>query len=78
MDAGALREHVGRTLPAHMVPSGWVALDSLPLTPNGKVDRKALPDPEPARAGAGNGAPYVPPRGPIESRAANPICSTRG
>ncbi len=37
-----LREHLGRTLPAYMVPSAYEFVDRLPLTPNGKVDRKAL------------------------------------
>jgi acyl-coenzyme A synthetase/AMP-(fatty) acid ligase/acyl carrier protein len=33
-------------LPAHMVPSIWVELESLPLSLNGKINRKALPDPD--------------------------------
>jgi len=33
---------LGTRLPAHMVPSELVALDSMPLTPNKKIDRKAL------------------------------------
>ncbi|MEU0885328.1 amino acid adenylation domain-containing protein [Lentzea sp. NPDC005914] len=37
----ALRTHLQRTLPRHMVPS-IETTDALPLTPNGKLDRKAL------------------------------------
>ncbi|MEO6549145.1 MAG: non-ribosomal peptide synthetase, partial [Ferruginibacter sp.] len=32
-------------LPAYMIPSFWVEMDSFPLTPNGKIDRKNLPLP---------------------------------
>ncbi|MEV4224009.1 amino acid adenylation domain-containing protein [Nonomuraea sp. NPDC049725] len=41
-DCPALRTRLAATLPAYMVPSRVIRLDSLPLTPNGKIDRRAL------------------------------------
>ncbi|MER6539319.1 amino acid adenylation domain-containing protein [Streptomyces sp900105755] len=41
-DPQALREALGATLPAYMVPSAFHRQDSLPLTANGKIDKKAL------------------------------------
>jgi thioesterase domain-containing protein/acyl carrier protein len=35
-------------LPAYMVPSVCIELDTLPLTPNGKIDLASLPEPEPS------------------------------
>ena len=40
-----LTQYVGEHLPAFMLPSRFVRLDSIPLSENGKVDRSALPDP---------------------------------
>jgi amino acid adenylation domain-containing protein/non-ribosomal peptide synthase protein (TIGR01720 family) len=60
--AGELRAFVQTTLPEHMTPALFVALERMPLTPNGKVDRAALPRPD-AAAGA---ARYVEPSGEVE------------
>jgi amino acid adenylation domain-containing protein len=49
-DAEAFRAHLRRTLPDFMVPGAFVTLDRLPLNTNGKVDRRALPEPDPAAA----------------------------
>jgi acyl carrier protein len=45
-DTEALRQHLQRTLPDHMVPTAMVQLDRLPLSANGKLDRNALPAPD--------------------------------
>ncbi|WP_435592527.1 amino acid adenylation domain-containing protein [Nocardia sp. bgisy118] len=42
----ALKAAVGERLPAYMVPTVIMVLDSVPLTPVGKVDRRALPAPD--------------------------------
>ncbi|MEM6456094.1 MAG: amino acid adenylation domain-containing protein, partial [Acidobacteriota bacterium] len=51
-DPAALRRHLDRSLPAYMVPSGWVTRDALPRLPNGKIDRAALRAHGDAQAGA--------------------------
>jgi amino acid adenylation domain-containing protein len=40
-----LRDHLRRSLPDHMVPAVFIALEALPLTSSGKVDRRNLPAP---------------------------------
>jgi hypothetical protein len=48
-----LRRHLQDTLPAYLVPTGFVVLDTLPSTPNGKIDRAALPAPSRSAAPMG-------------------------
>jgi Acyl-CoA synthetases (AMP-forming)/AMP-acid ligases II len=61
-----LRRHLAATLPAHLVPTGWVPLDALPLTVTGKVDLVALPAPGPEPA-----AEFVPLRTDAEALVAS-------
>ncbi|WP_082393004.1 amino acid adenylation domain-containing protein [Nocardia arizonensis] len=50
VDVAAVRSHVARQLPVHMVPAAITVLDRIPLTPVGKLDVAALPEPELPRA----------------------------
>ncbi|HEX2206978.1 MAG TPA: amino acid adenylation domain-containing protein [Longimicrobium sp.] len=43
--AAALRAFLGGSLPEHMIPTAFVAMEALPLTASGKTDRRALPAP---------------------------------
>ncbi|MFJ3793088.1 amino acid adenylation domain-containing protein [Kitasatospora sp. NPDC090091] len=52
-EPGALRKHLGQSLPDHMVPAAFVALPALPLTANSKLDERALPAPEFGEAAKG-------------------------
>lgn len=48
VDRERMRAYLSATLPDHMIPSFYVRVDALPRTSSGKVDRKSLPDPQPA------------------------------
>ncbi|NKX88808.1 amino acid adenylation domain-containing protein [Nocardia coubleae] len=45
VDTAELTAFAERSLPAHMVPTVLMELDTIPLTPVGKLDRRALPAP---------------------------------
>ncbi|MGV4989156.1 amino acid adenylation domain-containing protein, partial [Streptomyces sp. NRAIS4] len=59
-DIALLRDHARARLPAHMVPSAFVELDTLPVTPNGKLDRAALPAPDFTTAAGSGRPPHTP------------------
>ncbi|TNJ42304.1 non-ribosomal peptide synthetase [Phaeobacter sp. B1627] len=65
-DEAALRQHIRDRLPAFMLPSHLIQLDSLPLSPNGKVDRKSLPAPATSRGRAEIEATRDIPKGLLE------------
>jgi aspartate racemase len=66
--AAELRDYGKKELPEYMVPANVVFLESFPLTPNGKVDRRALPEPQPADSNSAQG--FVAPRDEFEAKMA--------
>jgi amino acid adenylation domain-containing protein/thioester reductase-like protein len=63
-----IRTELERLLPAYMVPSLFVFLDSLPIGPNGKLDRRRLPEPVDAQRAT---AEFVAPRNELEQTLAD-------
>ncbi|MCX5880282.1 MAG: amino acid adenylation domain-containing protein, partial [Deltaproteobacteria bacterium] len=47
-----LCSHLATTLPAFMIPSFFMEIESFPLNPNGKINRQALPSPFDAETAA--------------------------
>jgi amino acid adenylation domain-containing protein len=76
LDASAIRETLGRSLPAWMVPAGIVEVDTLPMTANGKLDRAALPPPPASRPTLRQH--YVEPVGDTERVVASVFADTIG
>jgi len=62
VDTQSVRSWLKDKVPAYMVPSAFMVLDSLPLTPSGKVARRKLPVPDYADVAQA----YVAPRSPVE------------
>lgn len=63
-----LRQALLEKLPAYMVPSAFVFLETLPLTPSGKLNRLALPGPDQDRPVLGS--QYIPPANEAEEKIA--------
>ncbi|MEE4186422.1 MAG: amino acid adenylation domain-containing protein [Gammaproteobacteria bacterium] len=73
-DIEELRAHLRAQLPAYMLPSQFVVLQSLPLTPSGKLARNLLPRPE----AAAPGSDPVAPRTVVETRLVRLWCDVLG
>ena len=64
------KAQLSRQLSEVMVPAHIMTLDTFPLTPNKKIDRKALPDPQPARGVSPTAAATTMPRSTTEMQIA--------
>ncbi len=67
-EAGEIRKRLGDALPAYMLPSGYIFLDSFPKTATSKIDRKALEAMDLAQVRYRPG--YAPPEGETEEKVA--------
>jgi len=76
LTSSELHEFLKDKLPAHMIPSAFVFLDTLPLTPNGKIDRKLLPSPDATEPEPGTA--FVAPRTNTEQMLAEVWAETLG
>ena len=70
--ASTLPSYLKESLPAYMIPSMFVWLDSFPLTPSGKIDRKVLPEPDPSQRTIDH--EFVAPRTSVEKQLAQIWC----
>lgn len=68
IEVSDIKTHIGKVLPAYMIPAYFVQLPALPLNANGKIDRKRLPNPK--DLGLQGGHAYVAPRNETEEQVA--------
>jgi amino acid adenylation domain-containing protein len=71
-----LRAHLGRALPAYMMPQRFVRLERMPVTQRGKIDRAALPPPPGTRPDVG--VDFVEPATPTERILAGVLADVLG
>jgi amino acid adenylation domain-containing protein len=69
-----LRSYLADKLPAYMIPTHFVQLDSLPLNGSGKIDRLKLPEPLEMASARDREPTHVAPRTPVERFVADCCC----